>query len=59
MTTYCHQKYNLTDIENPLIIEGVSFVSLEEFVKWKKDLERDKDLKDVKLIEEYLQKNKK
>ena len=36
------------------IIEGVPVVRLEEALAWKKALRREKDLKDVELIEEFM-----
>jgi hypothetical protein len=44
---------------NPLIdtadvIDGIKYVRLEYLIKWKKIMNREKDQKDIKLIEEYL-----
>ena len=39
------------------VIEGYRFVTLEDVIKWKKILNRDKDLQTIRLIEEYLQKS--
>jgi hypothetical protein len=41
-------------IANAEIINGISFVRLEEVLKWKKMKAREKDLKDISIIEEYL-----
>ncbi len=41
-------------IKSAQIIDGVPFVNLEELLKWKKAANRDKDKKDIKLIEEFL-----
>jgi hypothetical protein len=41
-------------IDTAEIIEGVRFVKLEHVLAWKKKRATDKDLKDVKLIEDYL-----
>ena len=41
-------------IKNAAIIDGVPFVQLEELLKWKKAARREKDLKDIKLIETFL-----
>lgn len=41
-------------IDNPTIIEDIPFLPLEELAKFKKELGREKDLKDLELIEEYL-----
>jgi len=38
------------------IIEELSFVGLEQVLKWKKMMAREKDFKDIKRIEEFLQK---
>jgi len=43
-------------IQEAEIIDGFPFVKLEEVLKWKKLKQRDKDIKDVELIEEYLKK---
>ena len=40
------------------ILDGVPVVKLEEVLVWKKAFAREKDLKDVKLIEEFLGKQK-
>ncbi len=41
-------------IENAEIIDGIPFAPLEEVIKWKSAYGRDKDIVDIKLIEEYL-----
>ncbi|MGA3020599.1 MAG: hypothetical protein ABSD68_01460 [Candidatus Micrarchaeales archaeon] len=40
------------------IIDGIPVVKLEETLAWKKAFGREKDLKDVKLIEKYFSKKK-
>lgn len=40
-------------IEDSEIIEGLPFVRLIEVLKWKKLLKREKDLKDIEMIEKY------
>jgi hypothetical protein len=45
-------------IRNATVIDGVTFVQLEELLKWKKAVAREKDLKDIVLIEGFLAKNK-
>lgn len=45
-------------IRNAEIIEGVAFIRLNELIKFKRALGRDKDKKDVELIEQYLIKKK-
>jgi hypothetical protein len=37
------------------VFDGLPFVKLEEVIKWKKLSRREKDLKDLQLIEDYLQ----
>ncbi|MDO8638628.1 MAG: hypothetical protein Q7R43_03565 [Candidatus Daviesbacteria bacterium] len=41
-------------IENAEIINGVPFVKLEEVKSWKQAFGREKDLKDVELIDQFL-----
>jgi len=41
-------------IKSANIIKGVPFVNLKEIIKFKKEMNRDKDKKDIKLIENYL-----
>jgi hypothetical protein len=41
-------------IEEAEIIDGLPFVKLEEVLKWKKLFNREKDQKDIKIIEEFL-----
>lgn len=43
-------------IQGAEIIDGLPFVKLEEVLKWKKHIAREKDLKDVKIIEKFLAK---
>ena len=43
-------------IKNAAIIDGVPYIQLEELMKWKKAAAREKDLKDIILIEEFLAK---
>jgi len=45
-------------IRNAEVIDGVPFIRLNELIKFKKALGRDKDKKDVELIEQYLIKHK-
>ncbi len=44
-------------IEEAEIIDGLPFVKLEEVLKWKKLFNREKDQKDIKIIEEFLFEN--
>ena len=39
------------------VVEGYKFASLEDIKLWKSYIGRDKDIEDVKLIEQYLNKN--
>lgn len=41
-------------VENADIIDGIRFVNLETTIKWKRRMGREKDLEDIRLIEEYL-----
>ncbi|MFA7194041.1 MAG: hypothetical protein WC087_03945 [Candidatus Paceibacterota bacterium] len=44
-------------IETALVVDGINFMNLEEVIKFKKALGREKDFKDIELIEEYLKSN--
>jgi hypothetical protein len=41
-------------IDNPEVVQGISFMPLTELYKWKQATRRPKDLKDLKLIDFYL-----
>ena len=41
-------------ISSALVIDGINFMNLEELYKFKKALGRDKDLRDIILIKNYL-----
>ena len=41
-------------ISNPDIFEGFPFMTLTDTIEWKRFMNREKDLKDIDLIEEYL-----
>jgi len=43
-------------IDTAEIIEGIRFVNLKTVLKWKKRVARPKDLKHIKMVEEYLNK---
>lgn len=45
-------------IKNADVIDGVRFVRLEDLMEWKKKMGREKDLKDIKLIEDYLNRSR-
>lgn len=45
-------------IQEAEMIDGLPFVKLEEVLKWKKQIAREKDLRDVKIIEKFLQNDK-
>ncbi|MFC1612312.1 hypothetical protein ACFL29_00480 [Patescibacteria group bacterium] len=50
-------KWNIKRLINESeIIDGLPFVRLEEVLRWKKISAREKDLNDIKLIEEFLKK---
>lgn len=42
-------------IKRAVVFEGVPFAPLEDVLKWKKAFGRPKDLKDLKLIDSYLE----
>lgn len=46
-----------TLIKNAEIINGIPFLPLSELIKFKKALGREKDFKDIELIEQYLKNN--
>ena len=52
--SYYADTYEL--IRNAAIIDGVPYVQLRELLKWKKASGREKDLKDIALIEKFLAK---
>ena len=45
-------------INTATIIDGVPFLNLEETIKFKKAMGREKDFKDIELIEKYLKDSK-
>lgn len=53
-----HWKPWLTDVNKLIdaadIIDGIRFVKLEHVLEWKKKRGKEKDKKDIELIEEYL-----
>ena len=53
------EKYNITTeeaIKSALVINEIPFMSLEHILKFKKALNREKDQKDIKLLENMLNK---
>ena len=53
------ENYNTTTeeaISSAIIIEDISFMNLNELIKFKTALGREKDFKDIELIKEYLNK---
>lgn len=44
-------------IKEAEIIDGLALAKLEEVLKWKKIMNRDKDKKDIELINNYLEQN--
>ena len=44
-------------IKTAVIINGVPFLNLQEMIKFKKAMGREKDFKDIELIKEYLKNN--
>lgn len=52
-------KYSITIQEankSALFIEGIPFMNLDELIKFKNAMGREKDFKDIELIEKYLKK---
>jgi hypothetical protein len=45
-------------IENADVINGYPFIKLSEFIKFKKELGKPKDIEDIRLMNEYLEHNK-
>lgn len=45
-------------IKTAFVINGVPFLNIEETIKFKKALGRQKDFKDIKLLEEYSKNNR-
>ena len=45
-------------IKSANMIKGVPFINLKELMKFKKEMNRDKDKKDIELIENYLRSKK-
>lgn len=45
-------------IASAMIIDGIYFMNLEELKKFKKALGREKDLKDIELIDKYIENTK-
>ena len=57
MVNFNYGKYHASTrhlIKSANIIKGVPFVNLKEIIKFKKEMSRDKDKEDIKLIENYL-----
>jgi hypothetical protein len=44
-------------IDRSETIDGYKFITLKDLIDWKRKMGREKDLKDIELIEEYLGKN--
>jgi hypothetical protein len=44
-------------IDSADIIDGIRYVKLENVLKWKKEMKREKDKNDIKIIEEFLKNN--
>jgi hypothetical protein len=56
------EKYSTTVEEvnkSALFIEGIPFMNLDELIKFKDAMGREKDLKDIALIKEYINKKEK
>ncbi|MFH1979038.1 MAG: hypothetical protein ABII97_01470 [Patescibacteria group bacterium] len=56
---YMNGKWDIQKlIDEAEIIDDLPFVRIEEVLKWKKVLAREKDLKDIEVVQEYLKKQK-
>ena len=44
-------------IDSALIIDGVPFLNIEEIIKFKTAMGREKDLKDIELLKKYVEGN--
>lgn len=44
-------------IDTADVIDGIRWVSLENVLKWKKEMGREKDFEHIQMIEEYLEKS--
>jgi len=53
-----YQAFTQRLIKSANIIKGVPFINLEEIIKFKKEMNRDKDKEDIELIESYLRSKK-
>ena len=48
-------KWSLADLQaDALVIKGISFISLEKILEWKREANRQKDAPHIALIEQYL-----
>lgn len=58
--SYGNKYYKSADeiIQKAVIIDGVPYAPLEELLKWKKAANREKDQKDVELIEKFMSERK-
>ena len=55
MNAWAPGKWDIDElIDTAEIIEGIRFVNLKTVLKWKKRMARPKDLKHIKMIEEYV-----
>jgi len=55
---WCPGEWNIDElIDTAERVDGIPFVKLEYVIDWKKQKGREKDMKDLILIEEYLSKN--
>jgi len=53
--TWTSSNWNIDElIDTAEIIDGIRWVKLENVLKWKKEMSREKDLEHIKLIEKYL-----
>jgi len=55
-----HPWFENTDylIDEADLINDIKYVKLENVIKWKEQMAREKDLKDIEIIKKYLHENK-
>lgn len=45
-------------VQTAVVIDGLRYASIDQTIKWKRQLGREKDLADIKLLEEYLERTR-
>lgn len=56
---FCSQAEIEEKIRRAIVIDDVKFVQLSDILAWKKALGREKDIEDVKIIEDYIDRQEK